>query len=86
MFNVGDLVKRIKVLFVSDADYDWIPYSGDVEEYGIVVDIEMPMRDKVLYRSEYPEVFVKVLWQNTNYGAMWHWGDELLVINKGKNT
>lgn len=72
------------MLFIDDAEYDWIPYDGESGEYGIIVDVEYPERRDTPYKSEYPEVFVKVLWQNTDYGAVWHWGDELLIINKGK--
>jgi hypothetical protein len=83
MFKVGNLVKRIKVLYVSVSDYDWVPYTGEAEEYGIVVDVEEPIKPYQTYRIEYPEVFVKVLWQNADYGPTWHWGDELAVV-KGK--
>jgi len=84
MFKVGDLVKRIKVLHVNAADYDWIPYTGEVEEYGIVIDVEEPIKSQKSYRIEYPEVFIKVLWQNVDYGPTWHWGDELAVVKDKK--
>ena len=82
MFKVGDLVKRVKELKITNDDYDFVPCGDDNSDYGIVIDTEEPIKERVLYRIEAPEVFVKVLWQNVNYGPTWHWGDEIVVVER----
>ena len=82
MFKLGDLVKRVKILSVTDIDYEWISYNGDDKEYGVIVDIEKPVYETKVYNLEYPECFVKVFWQKGDIGAIWHWGDEIAVVKK----
>ena len=81
MFNVGDLVRRIKVLSITGIDSEWVDYE-DPSDYGIVIDIEEPINESKLLDLTYPEVFVKVFWQKNDIGAIWHWGDEIIVIKK----
>jgi hypothetical protein len=86
MFQLGDLVRRIKILSVTDIDYEWIEYENPNDEFGIVVDIEEPIHQTKLLNLNYPEVFVKVYWQGNDSGALWHWGDEITIVkraNKG---
>jgi hypothetical protein len=81
MFKVGDLVRRIKVLSVTDIDSEWVAYD-DPTDYGVVIDIEEPIHESKLLNLIYPEMFIKVYWQKNEYGAIWHWGDELSLIQK----
>jgi len=81
MFKVGDLVRRIKVLSVTDIDSEWVDYD-DPSDYGIVIDIEKPIHESKLLNLTHPEMFIKVYWQKNEYGAIWHWGDELSLIRK----
>ena len=81
MFKVGDLVRRIKVLSVTDIASEWAD-SNDPNGYGVVIDIEEPINESKLLDLTYPEIFVKVLWQKNEYGALWHWGDEISLIRK----
>ena len=82
MFKVGDLVRRIKVLSVTDTDSEWVEHDNPNGDYGVVIDIEEPVRESKLLDLAYPEVFVKVFWQKNEYGAIWHWGDEISLIKK----
>tara|TARA_R110000782_G_scaffold117477_1_gene207872 strand:+ start:75 stop:344 length:270 start_codon:yes stop_codon:yes gene_type:complete len=86
MINVGDLVKRVAVLSVIDDEFGWTLTDEFPDAVGIVLAIEQPT-----YES--PEVisedilsigcFIKVIWQTREYGGpVWHWSEELLVINK----
>tara|TARA_Y100000296_G_scaffold84005_1_gene116239 strand:- start:7922 stop:8203 length:282 start_codon:yes stop_codon:yes gene_type:complete len=93
MFKIGDLVKRVKVLSVTEFYYDWVPYSSLSDEYGIVIDVEVPLEGeghKEYVISEI-DMFVKVKWQNSHEPASWHWGDEIAIvrpvydINKSKD-
>jgi len=81
MFKVGDLVRRIKILSVTKVDHEWVNVNPN-DEYGIVVDIEEPIHQSKLLDINYPEVFVKVYWQKNDNGALWHWGDEILIVKK----
>ena len=82
MFKVGDLVRRIKVLSVTGIDSEWVEYDNPNGDYGVIIDIEQPINESRLLDLTYPEVFVKVFWQKNDIGAIWHWGDEIIVIKK----
>ena len=41
-----------------------------------------PINESKLLDLTYPEVFVKVFWQKNDFGAIWHWGDEIIVVKK----
>jgi len=84
MFKVGDLVKRVKILSVTDFDYEWIADEHVENDFGIVLDVETPKYDVMVSHMEYPECFVKVLWQKNDWGPMWHWAEELKVIKNNK--
>jgi hypothetical protein len=84
MFNIGDLVRRVKILSVTDIDYEWISYEGADKAYGIILDIERAVYETKVINLKYPEIFVKVLWQQNDYGAIWHWGEEISLIKRGK--
>tara|TARA_R100000008_G_scaffold82383_1_gene66621 strand:+ start:1172 stop:1432 length:261 start_codon:yes stop_codon:yes gene_type:complete len=86
MFVLGDLVKRVKVLSVENHDYEWIECEFPTEEYGVIIDIEEATLEAERLNIDYPEVFIKVLWQNKEFGASWHWGDEVIVIKRAINT
>ena len=82
MFKVGDLVRRIKVLSVIGIDSEWVEYDNPTGDYGVIIDIEEPVSESRLLSLTYPEVFIKVFWQKNNIGAIWHWGDEIIVVKK----
>jgi hypothetical protein len=82
MFKVGDLVRRIKVLSVIGIDSEWVEYDNPAIDYGVIIDIEEPVNESKLLSLTYPEVFIKVFWQKNNFGAIWHWGDEIIVVKK----
>ena len=86
MFNVGDLVKRIRTLnFGSDPSSYLIIDHTISEDVGIVLEVEEPKIDVEIYNLKYPECFVKVLWQTTNQPSLnpaWHWGEELELYKK----
>ena len=82
MFKTGDLVRRVKVLSVTESYYNWMPYDAPVNEYGVVVDIEKPIDDYGV--SDEDEIFVKILWQDPVVGATWHWGDEISLVKRGR--
>lgn len=86
MFKLGDLVKRVKVLSVDNYGYEWVDYKFPNEVYGVIVDIEDPVIESKNLNIDYPEVFVKVLWQSTDYGASWHWGDEVSLVKRANNA
>ena len=86
MIVVGDLVKRVAVLSVMDGEFGWTLTDEFPDDVGIVIDIEEPM-----YKPKEDRVgdildtgcFIKVLWQKTNYGGpVWHWSEEISVINE----
>ena len=86
MIKVGDLVKRIAVLSVIDDHFGWVLTDDFPNDVGIVVSIEEPRPldeeddiDDILNAG----YFVEVVWQRRDYGGVvWHWSEELLVINK----
>ena len=82
MFKVGDLVRRIKVLSVIGIDSEWVEYDNPAIDYGVIIDIEEPVNESKLLNLAYPEVFIKVFWQKNDFGAIWHWGDEIIVVKK----
>ena len=82
MFKIGDLVRRIKVLSVIGIDSEWVEYDNPAIDYGVIIDIEEPVNESKLLNLTYPEVFIKVFWQKNNFGAIWHWGDEIIVVKK----
>ena len=82
MFKIGDLVRRIKVLSVIGIDSEWIEYDNPNGDYGVIIDIEQPINESKLLDLAYPEVFVKVFWQKNDFGAIWHRGDEIIVVKK----
>ena len=84
MFKKGDLVKRVKILSVTDEDYEWVVDENIENDFGIVLDVETPKYDVMVSHMEYPECFVKVLWQKNDWGPMWHWAEELKVIKNNK--
>ena len=86
MFKVGDLVRRIKVLSVTGIDSEWVEYDNPNGDYGIIIDIEEPINESKLLDLTYPEVFVKVFWQKNDIGAIWHWGDEIIVVKKADKS
>ena len=86
MFKLGDLVKRVKVLSVDNYDYEWIGCEFPSEEYGVIVDIEEPIVESKSLNIEHPEVFIKVLWQRTDFGASWHWGDEVSLVKRANSA
>ena len=87
MFKVGDLVRRIKVLAITETTgyNDWIPCDSTTNEHGIVVDIEKPI-DNFQYDLDPPgktEIFVRILWQNNRGNVTWHWGTEIVLVQRG---
>ena len=86
MFKVGDLVKRIRTLSLSDGEeFDWMVDHTVSEDVGIVLEIERPELDVEVYTLKYPECFVKVMWQaGEGINPLWHWGEELEAINEKK--
>ena len=89
MFKVGDLVQRVKVIESGSmsGSFQWILSDEYKDDIGIVIEVETPEYDSMLFDMTYPECFVKVKWQkNTAYGPIWHWGEELTVIKSKINT
>lgn len=86
MFNVGDLVKRIRTLnFGADPSNDLIIDHTISEDVGIVLEVEKAKLDVEVYNLKYPECFVKVLWRTTEQPSLnpaWHWGEELELYKK----
>jgi len=74
------------MLAVTESHYEWLPHSGSLNEYGIIIDLEEPCINHTFDDMASTDVFVKVLWQNDNMGAIWHWGEEIVVVKckKGK--
>ena len=83
MFKIGDLVRRIKVLSITESIYSWMPYDAPTNEFGIVVDVEKPLDNYKI--ADETEMFARVLWQPAGVGATWHWGDELSLVKRGRN-
>ena len=84
MFKVGDLVRRVRKLQIGEGkEVDWITDHTVPDAVGVVFEVEKPDFPR-LYHLEYPECFVKVLWQDTTsaLNPLWHWGEELQVIDK----
>jgi|TARA_B100000287_G_C20562810_1_gene753169 hypothetical protein len=90
MFKVGDLVRRVKVLSLGeDKDMKWLLDHSVSDSVGVVLEIEEPSFDVVLNNLEYPNCFVKVLWQSVSDPALnpiWHWGEELEVVKKTEES
>ncbi len=86
MYKVGDLVRRVKVLSLGeDKDMRWLLDHSVSDSVGVILEVEEPSFDIRINNLNYPECFVKVLWQNTlanSLNPMWHWGEELEVIQK----
>jgi len=85
MFKIGDLVRRVKILSVTENDSAWVDYD-DPNDCGVIVDIEKPIHETKLLNLTYPQMFVKVHWQTKDYGAIWHWGDEVVVIRRANKS
>ena len=90
MYKVGDLVRRVKVLSLGeDKDMRWLLDHSVSDSVGVVLEVEEPNFDIRLNNLEYPECFVKVLWQTTLDPAlktMWHWGEELEIVKKTEES
>ncbi len=86
MFNVGDLVRRVKILSIGDNnDVGWMTDHTISDDVGIVIEVETPDFDIQIYTLKYPECFVKVLWQaEQGINPLWHWGEELETIKDKK--
>jgi hypothetical protein len=83
MIEVGDLVKRVASFSPVGDEYGWEMYDFPTG-IGIVLDIELPLYEGLEDESgEHGGYFVKVVWQNGQYGGpVWHWSEELQVISK----
>jgi|TARA_R100001463_G_scaffold115513_1_gene170735 hypothetical protein len=90
MYKVGDLVRRVKVLSLGeDKDMRWLLDHSVSDSVGVVLEVEEPNFEIRLNTLEYPECFVKVLWQTTLDPAlktMWHWGEELEIVKKTEES
>jgi|TARA_R100000152_G_C6748055_1_gene171641 hypothetical protein len=86
MFKVGDLVKRIKMLNFNVGCEDDLMIDHTIsDDVGIILEIEKAELDTQLYTLQYPECFIKVLWQSSEKSAinpLWHWGEELEIVKK----
>ena len=86
MFEVGDLVRRIKILNFSVGGEDDLMIDHSVsDDVGIILEIEKADFDTQIYTLKYPECFIKVLWQNSEQSPinpLWHWCEELEVVKK----
>lgn len=90
MYKVGDLVRRVKVLSLGeDKDMRWLLDHSVSDSVGVVLEIEEPNFDVRLNNLEYPNCFVKVLWQSTldpTLNPLWHWGEELEIVKKAEES
>jgi hypothetical protein len=90
MVKVGDLVRRVKVLSLGeDKDMKWLLDHSVSDAVGVVLEVERPNFDVRLNNLDYPECFVKVLWQNAGISTvnpLWHWGEELEIIKKAEEN
>ncbi len=90
MYKVGDLVRRVKVLSLGeDKDMRWLLDHSVSDSVGVVLEIEEPDFDVRLNNLEYPNCFVKVLWQSTldpTLNPLWHWGEELEIVKKAEES
>ncbi len=86
MVKVGDLVRRVKVLSLGeDKNMRWLLDHSVSDSVGVVLEVEEPSFDIRLNNLDYPDCFVKVLWQipkDSTINPLWHWGEELEVIQK----
>ena len=85
MIGVGDLVKRIAVLSVSNDEFGWVLTDEFPDDIGIILSVEFPSYQYSDGEEEIMDIgcFVYVLWQNGQYGGpVWHWSEELQVISK----
>ena len=88
MVKVGDLVKRVAVLSMENDEFGWTLTDEFPDDIGIIISVECPSYDYPGREEE--EIldigcFVYVLWQRADYGGpVWHWSEELLVINEIK--
>ncbi len=88
MFNIGivDLVKRTKAVSVAEYDYEWVDFEFPNDEIGIVIDLEEPIEQSKSLGIEEIVCFVRVMWQNSEFGTAWHLSDELILLKKANNT
>tara|TARA_R100000030_G_C3146650_1_gene97132 strand:+ start:144 stop:419 length:276 start_codon:yes stop_codon:yes gene_type:complete len=86
MIKVGDLVKRVKTLSLDgNSNGKWLLDHSISDSVGVVLEVEKPNFNIRIKELNYPECFVKVLWQTNSVSSinpMWHWGEELKVIKK----
>ena len=85
MIEVGDLVKRVASFSPVGDEYGWEMYDFPIG-IGIVIAIESPLYEGLEDESAADGgSFIKVIWQNGQYGgAVWHWSEELSIVTKIK--
>ena len=85
MIEVGDLVKRVASFSPVGEDFGWQMYDFPIG-IGIVIAIELPLYEGLENENaDEGGCFIKVIWQNGQYGgAVWHWSEELSIITKIK--
>ena len=90
MVKVGDLVRRVKVLSLGeDKNMKWLLDHSVSDSVGVVLEGEEPSFDIRLNNLDYPDCFVKVLWQmpkDKTINPLWHWGEELEIVKKTEES
>ena len=90
MIDVGDLVKRVKVLSLGeDKNMRWLLDHSVSDAVGVVLEVEHPDFDVRVNNLDYPDCFVKVLWQTNSISSvnpLWHWSEELEIVKKAEEN
>jgi hypothetical protein len=90
MIDVGDLVKRVKVLSLGeDKNMRWLLDHSVSDAVGVVLEVEHPDFDVRVSNLDYPDCFVKVLWQTNSISSvnpLWHWSEELEIVKKAEEN
>ena len=83
MIEVGDLVKRVASFSPEGDDFGWQMYDFPIG-IGVVIAVESPLyKGLEEEKAEDGGSFIKVIWQNGQYGGpVWHWSEELSIVNK----
>jgi ABC-type dipeptide/oligopeptide/nickel transport system ATPase subunit len=66
----------------------WLLDHSVSDSVGVVLEVEEPTFEIKLNSLNYPECFVKVLWQDTtsSLNPLWHWGEELEIVKKTEES
>ena len=90
MIKVGDLVKRVKTLSLGgNSNGKWLLDHSVSDAVGVVLEVEHPDFDVRVSNLDYPDCFVKVLWQTNSISSvnpLWHWSEELEIVKKAEEN